>query len=177
MARRRNSRRGAALVEFGLVGVVLIFIWICVVQMGIGAWRYHTLQYAVKMASAYMTTHGSDCSSGGNTCSIQIENAAQVLQNNAVGIPPSTISVTFTPYASDHVTAAGGAYPLTCTLNNCLTNTTAYPPAGFGSPGCDIRIQASFTFSPLMGMVVPGSGSVQFGTYTFTSDTQQAVMF
>jgi hypothetical protein len=85
--------------------------------------------------------------------------------------------VTFTPYKSDHTTAAGGSYPLTCTLDQCLTNSTAYPPSGFGSPGCDIRVQASYTFTPLMAMMIPYSGSVHFGTYTFTSDTQQTVMF
>jgi hypothetical protein len=148
--------------------------------MGMAAWRYHTLQYAVKVASAYMSIHGPNCSLGSNTCSITIENAAQVLQNAAVGIPPSTISVTFTPYKSDHVTAAGGSYPVTCTLNNCLTNATAFPPSGICGttfPYCDIRITASITVTPLMELMVPYAGSVHYATYTFTSDTQQPVTF
>ena len=176
MAIRRNARRGAVLMEFALVGVVVLCAWICLFQMGIGAWRYHTLQYAVKMASAYMSLHGSYCSSGGNTCSITIENAAQVLQDAAVGIPASQISVTFTPY--NNGTAAGGAYPVTCTLDQCLTNSTAYPPSGYGLPkSSDIRITASYTFQSLMVMVIPYVGSTQFGTYTFTSDTRQPVLF
>ena len=173
----RSRRRGSAILEFAVVGIALLFIWICIAQMAIGMWRYHTLQYAVKMASAYMATHGVDCGQSGNSCSITIANAAQVLQNAAVGIPPSTISVTFTPYLSDHVTAAGSPYPVTCTLNNCLTNTTAYPPSGYGSPGCDIRIQATYTFQSALALVVPGGGSTSFGTYSFMSDTQQTVMF
>ncbi len=175
--RRKNSRRGSAIVEFAIVGIPLLFIWISVVQMAIGMWRYHTLQYAVKMASSYMAIHGSSCSKNGNTCSIQIQHAAAVLKNAAVGIPPNAISVTFTPYGNDHVTPAGGSYPLTCTLNNCLTNTTPFPPTGYGDPGCDIRIQATYTFQSALGMVVPGAGSVHFGTYNFTSDTQQTILF
>ncbi|HUP02678.1 MAG TPA: TadE family protein [Bryobacteraceae bacterium] len=176
-ARRRNRRRGTALVEFAMIGAPLIFIWISVFQMAIIEWRYHTLQYAVKMTTSYMSTHGSDCSTGGNTCSIEIENAAQILENAAVGIPPKAISVTFTPIGSDHVTAAGGSYPLTCTLDQCLTNTTSYPPTGYGDRGCDIKITASYTFNSMLGMFVPGQNSVHFGTYTFTSDSQQAILF
>jgi hypothetical protein len=103
-----------------------------------------------------------------------------VLENAAVGIPPSSISVTFTPYKSDHTTAAGGSYPVTCTLDQCLTNTTVFPPSGTCGttfPYCDIRITATFTFTPLMDMAIPYSGAVHFGTYTFTSDTQQPVTF
>jgi Flp pilus assembly protein TadG len=177
MEKRQKRRRGAAVVEFALVGIVVIFLWIGVVQAGIGAWQYHTLQYSVKVAAAYMAMHGADCATAGNSCSIEIENAAQVLENAAVGIPPKTMSVTFTPYKSDHTTAAGGSYPVTCTLDKCLTNTTAYPPTGFGAPGSDIRIQASITVQPLMALMVPYAGSVQYGTYTFTSDTQQTVLF
>lgn len=178
MTKRTNARRGAVLMEFAIVGVVVLCAWLCLFQMGIGAWRYHTLQYAVKMCSAYMSLHGTYCASGGNTCSITIENAAQVLQNAAVGIPASQITVTFTPYIVATNTAAGGSYPVTCTLNNCLTNTTAYPPTGYGVPGtCDIRITASYTFQSLMVMVIPYVGSTQFGTYTFTSDTRQPVLF
>jgi hypothetical protein len=48
------------MLEFALTGIPLIFIWISIVQMAIGMWRYHTIQYAVKTAGAYIVVHGSD---------------------------------------------------------------------------------------------------------------------
>jgi Flp pilus assembly protein TadG len=177
MAKRHNRRRGSAVIEFAMVGVPLLFMWISIFQVAMGAWRYHTLQYAVKMASAYMATHGADCSSGSNTCSITIANAATVLENAAVGIPPSMVSVTFTPYLADHVTAAGGSYPVTCTLSSCVTNSTAYPPANYGCVGCDIRVQATYTYVCGLALWIPGGGSQSFGTYNFVSDTQQPITF
>jgi Flp pilus assembly protein TadG len=58
--RPRKNQRGSARLEFALTGIPLIFIWISIVQMAIGMWRYHTIQYAVKTAGAYIVVHGSD---------------------------------------------------------------------------------------------------------------------
>jgi hypothetical protein len=174
---RKQRRRGSAMLEFAIVGIPMLFVWISITQMALGMWRYHTLQYATKATTAFMALRGGYCSSNGNSCNIRIQDAAQVFRNSAVGIPPNMITVTFTPYEDDHVTAAGGSYPLTCTLNNCLSNTTAYPPSGFGTPGCDVRVRAVFTFRSALGMFVPGSQPVNFGAYDLASESQQTILF
>ncbi|MGD0496815.1 MAG: TadE family protein [Bryobacteraceae bacterium] len=164
------------MLEFALMGIPLIFIWISIVQIAFGMWQYHTLQYAVKMAGAYIAVHGAGCASP-NTCSIQIENAAQVLANAATGMPPSQISVTFRAYlASDHTTVSPTS--VSCTLDSCLTNTTPWPPAGYNTATQnDVEIHASYLFRSALGMFVPGSGSVQFGSYYFPAETQQMILF
>jgi Flp pilus assembly protein TadG len=99
-----KKQRGNAMVEFALSGVPLIFVVISSVQMAIGMWHYHTLQFAVKEAGAYLAVHGSStgyCQS--NAC--EIENVAAVLSNRAIGLPAISVYVTFTPVSSaDHVT-------------------------------------------------------------------------
>jgi hypothetical protein len=34
---------------------------------------------------------------------------------------------------------------VTCTVSECLADTTSWPPAGFNDPGCDVEISASYT--------------------------------
>src|SRR5579862_5160756 len=117
--RKPTARRGSAILEFTLTGIPLMFIWISIMQVAIGMWQYHSLQYAVKVAGSYVAVHGSDCSTGTNTCSIQIKNAAQVLNAYLGGMPTSQVYVTFNTMASDHVTVAS---TVSCWLNSCLTN-------------------------------------------------------
>ncbi len=174
MARRR-SQRGGAMIEFTLTGIPLMFIMISIVQMSIGMWHYHTLQYAVKEAGAYLAIHGSStgyCKS--NTC--QIQNVATVMKNDAIGIPPSSMTVTFTPVSStDHATT-GTAY--SCRLDNCVTDTTTWPISGYNAIGSEFEIKAVYTWNNALGMVAPGPGGVvKFGTPTFPGYTHQIIMY
>lgn len=172
----RQRQRGSALVEFVLTGVPLIFIIISIVQMSIGMWHYHTLQYAVKEAGNYLSIHGAGtgyCKS--NTC--QIQNVASVLKTDAIGIPASSIYVTFTPISStDHATT-GTAY--SCRLDNCVTDTTAWPTTGYNSIGSEFAILAKYQWSNALGMVAPGGGRgvVTFGTPWFPGYTHQIIQY
>ncbi len=162
--------------EFTLAGIPLVFLWIAIIQMAVGMWRYHTLQYAVKQAGAYISVHGSDCVLPGNSCGIQIQNAAEVLRDSAVGIPPNLINVTFQVYEPDHTTAY--ASPVSCTLDNCLTNATAWPPAGWNDPGYDVEIAANYTFGSVIGFFAPGGNSApRMGTYNLPAYTRQRILF
>jgi len=171
---RPDKRRGSAMLEFTLTGIPLIFVWISIMQLGIGLWQYHTLQYAVKVTGAYIAVHGSDCSSSGNTCSIEIENAAQILNYYLDGLPTSSVNVTFNALGSDHATVES---TVTCTLNNCLTNTTAWPPSGYNTPGTDIQVQATYQFNSALAMFWPGAKPVSFGSPSFPGFTQQTILF
>ena len=132
-------------------------------------WNYHTLQYAIKQAGAYVAVHGSAtgyCKS--NNCRVQ--DAAAIMAQYAVGMPQSAINMTFTPVASDHSTAGTAT---TCTLNWCQSNSTAIPS---GSP--QFKIQAEYQFKTAMGMVAPGQGGViKFQNPWFPAYTHQIVMY
>jgi len=167
--RRRKQQAGSALVEFTMTGIPLIFIWISIVQMSLGMWNYHTLQYAIKQAGAYVAVHGSSsgyCKS--NNC--RVEDAATVMAQYAIGMPASAITMTFTPVASDHSTAGTAT---TCALSACETNATAFPN---GSP--EFKIQAEYQFKNALGMVGPGkSGAIKFQNPWFPAYTHQIVMY
>jgi Flp pilus assembly protein TadG len=171
-----RRRRGSAMLEFTVTGIPLMFAWISIMQMAIGMWQYHTLQYAVKTTGSYIAVHGSDCSSNGNSCSIEIENAATVLNNYLDGLPTSQVYVTFNALESDHATVASS---VTCWLNSCLTNTTAWPPSGYNTPGTDIQVQAEYQFNSALSMFVPSpsGGTVKFGAAWLPGFTQQTIVF
>ena len=173
---KNRNRRGSAILEFTMTGIPLMFCWISIMQMSVGMWQYHTLQFAVKMTGSYIATHGSDCSLNGNTCSIEIENAAGVLNYYLDGLPPSQVHVTFNALGSDHATVES---TVSCTLNNCLTNTTAWPPSGYNTPGTDIQVQALYQFNSALSMFVPSptGGGVKFSSAWLPGFTQQTILF
>jgi hypothetical protein len=141
--------------------------------MAMGMWHYHTLQYAVKATGAYISHHGDGCASP-NTCSIQIKDAASVLKTNAIGIPANEINVIFTGLKSDHTTAST---PVSCRLDECVTNTTAWPPAGYTAVGSDVEVRADYVFKSALCMFVPGSGVVKFGQFDLPGYTHQFILF
>ena len=174
---RRERQRGSALVEFAFTGIPLIFVWISIVQMSLGMWHYHTLQYATKLAGEYASFHGANCVANG--CGKQIKDIATVLATNAIGIPPSAVQCTFTAVKSDHTTTCGT--PVSCELDTCESNTTAWPPSGCNAvapSGNDITILTEFQFNPAMGMVGPGAGGViKFSSAWFPGFTHQMILF
>jgi Flp pilus assembly protein TadG len=180
---RRHNRRGSALLEFAFTGVPLIFIWISTVQIALGMWHYHTMQYAVKATGYYLTQHGSDCASP-NTCTLTITNLATTMKNNAIGIPATALHMTFNAVSSsDHKTVT---QTITCALtdavtpaNGCDQNSTTWLPTGKNTPGSEFEIQAEFQWSPAIGMVAPGGsgGSVTFGSFWLPAYTHQMILF
>jgi hypothetical protein len=169
---RNKKRRGIAMVEFAFTGIPLMFIWISVVQMALGMWHYHTLQYSVKQAGKYLAEHGSDCTT---TCNIQIKDVATQLANNAIGIPPSAIQVTFkTISGSDHTTVTN---TVSCELDTCETNSTAWPPSNANTLPADFSILAEFQWSPAIGIVTPGGHGTVFGSFWLPAYTHQLLLY
>lgn len=175
MRSRRSNRRGSALLEFTLTGIPLIFIWISIVQMALGMWRYHTLQYAVKQTGSYVSVHGNTCSIGANTCAIKIKDAAEVMRQAGVGLPPGLVNVTFRAVKQNHSTVSGTV--VSCTLSDCLNDLTPWPPAGFDLVGDNVEISAKYNFKSAISMFVPGTGSLLFQAYDLPAYTYQRIQF
>jgi hypothetical protein len=181
MMDRRKRRRGSAIVEFTFTGVPLIFVWLSTVQIALGMWHYHTMQYSVKTAGSYLAIHGSDCASP-NTCSITIANVATVMKYASIGIPPTALQMTFNAVsAADHKTVTS---TVSCLLtdpvtpaNGCDQNATAWLPSGSNTPGSEFEIEAKFQWNPAIGMYAPGSAPVKFGTFLLPAYTHQMVLF
>ena len=170
-----GKRRGSAALEFALTGVPLIFVWISVVQMAVGMWHYHTMQYAMKITGEYLSMHGSDyCSTNAANC--KISNIAQIFSTYAVGLPRSSVTLTFTPVNGYDHTTTGTA--TTCRLDNCLTNTTTWPVSGYDSPGQEFKILAEYQFNSGISMVAPGAGRpITFGASWLPASTHQMIVY
>jgi Flp pilus assembly protein TadG len=170
-----KTRRGSAMLEFTLIGIPMMFVWISIIQMSMGMWQYHTLQEATKATGAYLAVHGSTCSTQPNNCAITISNAATLFHNLAFGMPSTSVNVTFSAVASDHVTVASS---VSCRLDSCLTNTTAWPPTGNNTPGQDIAVKAVYQLHAPLAMFVPGAGAPQqSGVFYLPGYTHQTILF
>lgn len=170
----KRGRRGGVVLEFTLVGIPLMFVLISTFEMARGMWIYHTLAFAVREGTRYTAFHGYNCATLGTGCSKQIADAAGAIQYAGVGLLPDQLTLTFTANA-------GGASPVTVTcplLKDCLTNATAWPPAGANSPGMDVSITASYPFSSAIAMFWPGAGGgTVFPTYTFSATSREGIQF
>jgi Flp pilus assembly protein TadG len=166
--RRRNEQRGSAIVEFALTGIPLIFIWMGIFWMSFGMWQFHTLQYASKMANAYVAVHGASYVAAAGSA-IQVKNVATVLANNAVGIVPSSVTLTLT---------AGAQTPYSCRLDTCKSDNTTWPPTAANAIGTNIQIKAAFTFLSAFGMWTPTQGSTSFAnSYNLAGYSEQQILF
>jgi Flp pilus assembly protein TadG len=168
---RPRARRGSAMLEFVLCGIPMIFIWIGIVQMAIGMWHYEVMQYAVKTAGTYVARHGSFYIAAGNSAA-RIQDAANVLGSAAIGIPASSISVTWTATPS-----VGSTTTLTCVLSACKTNTTTWPPTAASFPGSVVTIKTDYVYRSSLAMFVPGKGAARFRAPNLPGWTRQVVLF
>jgi len=177
---KRKKRLGSALVEFTLVSIMVIFVWISIEEMARGMWIYHTLQYAVKMTAAYASMHGATCSITPNSCSVNVSTVVGVFKATAIGVPMNQVTLTLT-------TASGAA--TTCNpVSTCSSNaawSTMWPPSSNGdnAVGKDIYIRADYVFHTALAMFVPGKGRVAFGsnqgagTFDFPGYSHQSILF
>ncbi len=169
------KQRGSALIEFTLAGIMLIFVWISIVQMAIGMWRYTTVQYATKLAGSFSAVHGMGCWQPGYSCAIQIKDAARIIRKNAPGLDPTTTNVVFSAISpTDHLTVLA-SHP--CRLDNCVNDTTWWPLIPHAAAGKELRIKVDYLYNPGMAMWVPGAGGVLFGSTRLPGDTHQIILF
>ena len=146
--------------EFTLVGIPMLFLFIGTEEMARGMWQYHTLQYAVKLATSYATVHGATCASP-NSCAVNVSDVVGVFSANAIGIPMNSVALTLT---SQHGS-------VTCSqVSTCSSNAswgTQWPPSANNdnAVGNWIKIRADYTFHTALAMFWPGAGRpVQFGS-------------
>ena len=170
MVRADRRRRGNAIIEFTLVGIPLIFALISIFEISRGMWIYHTLAYSVTEGTRYASVHGQGCVSAGNSCAAKISDIAKTIQYTGVGLLPNQLSLTFTSNAGT----------ISCTLTNCLTNATVWPPSTSSAnlPGMDIAVSASYPFSSAIAMLWPGAGpGIVFPTFNLPATSRERIQF
>jgi hypothetical protein len=158
------------MVEFALVGVLLVLATISIISMSYLMWCYHTLQYAAKVTAKYSSVHGADCGISPSSCTVAIKDIARVFQNNAIGIQPSKVTMTFT---TDSGTVTTCKLAGTGTL--CSSLTSYWPPAGDNGVGKVIAIRGDYAISSALAVLIPGR-SVG-GMIDLPGDSKQVIQF
>ena len=155
-----RRRRGNALIEFTMVGIPMLFLWVSILEMARGMWQYHTLQYACKMTAAYASVHGADCGSP-NNCLVTMSNVVNTFQTAAVGVPMAKVILTLTSKSS-----SVSCNPVSTCSSNASWSTT-WPPTADNAVGNAIKVRADYTFSTALSMFWPGAGKAWgFGSST-----------
>jgi hypothetical protein len=153
------------MLEFSMTAVPLLFVIISLGYMALGMWQYHTLAEAVNMTARVAAVHGAGCA--GQSCATTVANMEALLAAKAIGIPASSMNVTFTSSAST----------VTCNpLSSCSSNSAAWPSLSGNVAGTtDISIKATYQFSSAIGMWSTDHGGVTFNPVTLAANATQAV--
>jgi Flp pilus assembly protein TadG len=178
MRRNSTSRRGNSTLEFTLVGIPLIFVLISIFEISRGMWTYHTLAYAVRTGVRFAAVHGENCdpaASPTNSCLQTVATVSQVIKDAGVGLIPSDLTLEFRQGAAGGIMSSYAA----CTLSNCLTNTTQYPPPGANRIFLDdVEITATYPFRSAIALVWAGANSTQvFPAYNLPASSREVVEF
>lgn len=138
---RADRRRGSAIVELGLIFIPLVFMLLGSIELARGMWMYHTLTTAIKSGGRYATVHGADCIAATSGCQVTVADVARIIQGASVGMDAGQLQLTLTADGTDY--SCG-------TLTQCLTNSTAWPPASGNQPGLGIKIKGIYSFQPVV---------------------------
>jgi Flp pilus assembly protein TadG len=159
-----QRRRGSAALEMALIAIPLIFFLLAVVELSRGMWTYTTLASAVKRGARFLIVHGSRCVGAASACQITIGDATRIVTQAGVGLDPMQMQLTF---------ISGGQTYTCATASSCLTNGTAWPPAGANAVGVTVSVQGSYAFRPVMGFIWPGKTGGTFDLWSKSSETIQ----
>ena len=157
------------MLEFVLVGIAMMFIFIGIFEITRGMWNYHSLAFGIREGVRYAAMHGKDCASP-NTCQATIGTITGVIRSAAVGIDPSTVTLTFTP-------ASGSA--TTDTMTNLASSTTIFPPSGANSQGQTVKISGKYVFRTILSIFWVGDGRPlnDNGTFYLAASSAEPIQY
>lgn len=171
---KNRFERGASTLEMTLVGIPIIFVMISIFEISRGMWMYETASHAVREGVRFAIVHGLDCKNDPpsitNSCLTTIGGVATVVRDNAVGLDPTTTQLIFTSPAPN------GAQ-ITCTIENCLADSTQWPPALSNAQGVPLRIDIVTPFPSALAMFWPGGSPVAFGVINLGASSSDTIQF
>lgn len=165
----RNRRRGDTLIEFTLTGIPIIFLGISIVECSIAMCEYESMSNAVTIATRYAASHGATCAANGNSCTIEIENVANLIASTAPIISPANMTVTFTDNSGS----------TTCTLSTCQTNTAQFPSStsNANAVGNPITIKVTHKLTNPLPMYWPPHAYTDDSGYILGASSVQVIQF
>jgi Flp pilus assembly protein TadG len=164
----RNRRRGSTLLEFTLTAIPVLFLSLAVVQCGLAMLEYDSMANAVTVAARYAANHGASCGTP-NSCTVRIEDVANLIASTTWIISNSTMSVTFTDPSGS----------TTCELSVCEANPAQFPSGtgGANAVGNQISIQVTHKIVNPMPMFWPPNASADDTGYTVGAGSVQVIQF
>jgi Flp pilus assembly protein TadG len=165
----RNRRQGSTLLEFTLTGIPVMFLSLSIIECSIAMLEYDSMANAVAVAARYAANHGATCSQNGNTCTVRIEDVANLIANNAWIISSSTMTVTFTDNSGS----------TTCELSVCQTKTAQFPSgtSGANAVGNPITINVTHKVTNPLPMFWPPNADVDDSGYNLSANSVQVIQF
>lgn len=112
--RRRASERGNAMLESALILLPMLAIFLGIVDVSLGIYIQSTLSAATREGTRYAITYNSSCAGSQAAC------IAQVVQNNAIGLPAGLASsyITVNYYTTNNLSTP----VMSCSNGTCTTN-------------------------------------------------------
>jgi Flp pilus assembly protein TadG len=167
MKHRRSREAGSVVIEFAIIGPVLMLITITLFQIALAMWNYETLAFAVREGARYCSVHGQGCGYSNNSCSITVSNVAYDIATAAVGLAPGTMNVTLTPSRGTSINCNP--------LNSCYSNSTAWPPSSANTEGSSSVTVTGYY--PLNLFFMPRQGFLGTSTGNLQASSQQIIQF
>jgi Flp pilus assembly protein TadG len=169
------------MIEFTLVGIPIVFVFISIFEMARGMWVYHTLAYAVKDAMRYAVVHGRDydSASADSPKRNRVVDIADRIRWAGVGLDPRDLTVNLT--TSDGSVTCGpmsSCLPSTDPASPGPGNVAQWPAYPGNIRGSTLEITASYRFPSALSMFWPGAGpGMVFGTIFFRANSRERVQF
>jgi Flp pilus assembly protein TadG len=140
----RNSERGSALLEFGIVAIMLFAMIFGIIDFSRALCAYHFVASAARDGSRYASVRGADCNpTWMSNCDDPVGMQSYLLstlqaQAAGTGMDRSQISVQQPTYSG----TSGDA-------NTCPTTTINH----LSNPGCNVAVTVSYKFTFLFPLL------------------------
>jgi Flp pilus assembly protein TadG len=123
-ARRLGSRKGNAMVESALSFLAVMFIFIAIMEFGLGIYTYNFVSYAAREGSRYAAARGAQSSAPTDATAVQtwVRNQAVALDSDLV-----SVNTTWNPNNTPgNTVTVNVSYPLTPLIGVFLGNITVW---------------------------------------------------
>ena len=163
-----TRKSGFAMIEFSIIAIPMIFLTISIIEASIAMWQYHSMAYAVDVATRYAVTHGRGCSQNGNTCTITLGTLTSLLSAQAPALEASKLNVTLTTRSTT----------ISCNpINTCFSSTDQFPNATDNAVNFDVKIVATYAVANPMPFFWPGSQASSGSGFTLGATSRQRIVF
>jgi Flp pilus assembly protein TadG len=156
--RGKTQCRGAAILEFVLVGVPLLLFSTGVMVLGLDMWEYYTLAWGTQSTARYVVMHGRSCLQGDSSCLLTVANVCTYFASHSLALDPSQ-----TKLVLNSATATVSCNPVT----SCSSNNAQFPSSTDNGVNFDVSVSAYYTIVNPIALIVPfsPSGPLRFTLY------------